>query len=156
MSIPTPTQAVRHECAWCLNVAKHQRGWDCLSPNCPLHAAMPWRGRDLPKAMQPEGGTPLEDLRRTEELLKTVPPRRVTKGMIAAKCRYCLPERGRNGDCTIDDCRLHALRPMQPGGPPKRELSAARLAQCRRAARAARAARKPSERRASFQTRAVA
>ena len=156
MSIPTPTQAVRQQCAWCLGVARHQHGWDCLSPGCPLYPAMPWRGRDLPKGMQPENGTDPDELWRTEEYLVTVPPKRATKSMIAAKCRYCLPEKGRGGDCRIDDCQLYALRPTQPGGPPKRELSPAQLAQRRRAIRMARVARRPSERRASSKARAVA
>jgi hypothetical protein len=105
--------------------------------------------------MQPQGGTDPGELRRTEEYLRTIPRRRATKTMVAAKCRYCMPEMGRNGDCQIDDCNLYALRPTQPGGPPKRELSAAQLAQRRGAIRIARACREPSERRASSKMRAV-
>jgi len=135
----TPGQLIGEMCRWCLNVPKGGRGWDCLVPSCALQSAMPWRGRDLPKYMRPEKGTPPEDLERTQTLLKTIPPRRPTKGMIARYCRQCKTDGP--GDCTIDDCILWEYRPFQPGGPPKRKLSRKQLAVKRTSMEKARAAR---------------
>jgi hypothetical protein len=100
---------------------------------------MPWRGRDLPKYMQPEKATLPEELERTEALLKAIPPRRPTKAMIARCCRQCKTD-GR-GDCESGYCVLWEYRPFQPGGPPKRKLSDKQLAAKRMSMAKARAAR---------------
>ncbi|MBM3497412.1 MAG: hypothetical protein FJX74_01960 [Armatimonadetes bacterium] len=134
----TPKQLIHERCRWCLNIAQRGRGWDCRCPACALYPAMPWRGRDLPKRLQPQGGTRAEEGKGTEALLKSIPPRRPARGMIGRYCRQCKTD-GR-GDCTIDDCVLYPYRPMQPGGPRKRQLSEQQLARSRASLEKARAA----------------
>ena len=119
----TPHQAVRAECRWCLGIAKGASGYDCLNAPCPLYASQLWRGRQLPKRMQPPNGTPPEEVERTRRLLREVPRRRATRKMVRLKCRSCLPERVGQPHCAIADCRLYPLTPFQPGGQPKQPRS---------------------------------
>ena len=124
----TPHQAVRAECRFCLGIAKGARGFDCLNEGCPLYGAQPWRGRDLPKSIQPAGGTPVAETDRTQRLMREVPRRRATRKMLRRKCRHCLPERTGQPHCHVRDCALFGLTPFQPGGQPKQIRSAKQTA----------------------------
>jgi len=46
---------VAQNCAECLNVKGNgtRTGWDCLVPECTWYRRMPWRGREMPKRLQP-------------------------------------------------------------------------------------------------------
>ena len=120
----TPHQAVRAECRSCLSIPKGGSGYDCLDPSCPLYPAQPWRGRDLPKSLQPPNDSPPDEAEKATRILREVTRRRATRRMIRAKCRDCLPERTGQPDCTIVDCALFGLTPFQPGGQPKQTRSA--------------------------------
>ena len=124
----TPGQAVRAECRSCLDIRKGSPGFDCLDEGCPIYASQPWRGRDLPKSMQPPNGTLPEEVEQTKLLLREVPRRRATRKSIRLKCRQCLPERTGQPHCQVPDCELYALTPYQPGGQPKQNRSAKQIA----------------------------
>lgn len=107
---------VREKCLQCLDAQTGRGAFDCLGASCPLYPAMPFRGSTV-KAQEADA-LYLADI---ERLAAEVPPSRVTKAMIRRMCEQC--QEGR-ADCEVVACPLHPLTPFQPGGQPRKRLSA--------------------------------
>jgi hypothetical protein len=109
VTLPTPGQAIRHQCRDCLGLERGQRALDCLSALCPLRPYSPFLGKSASK----------------DEPAVKVKRKRASRRAIKIKCRECLgvQETGRaSGDCEGTECALYPLRPTEIGGPRRTHL----------------------------------
>ena len=118
---PTVAQALKSFCLECVGATSRRGAFDCLSGICPLYACMPFRGKAMPKTLQPKRGISEEEQRRQGEYNRR-PRKRPSRRLIAAYCRHCQP--GDRTDCLGINCAFYPFRPWEgPGKAPRRKLS---------------------------------
>jgi len=144
----TVSQAVRQMCLGCLGANTAGTAHDCLSSLCPLYVCSPFRGRLVPKSQR---GTVWVDTGRKRKgkavgtmvdmydeasataviaaHQKKFPRKRPSMTLLNKMCYACQPET--REDCAKVECPLFFWRPWQPGGRPKRRISAKQGAQLR-------------------------
>ncbi len=127
----SPGKALRLYCLACLGAKDSRAAFDCLTAQCALYCACPFRDKPMPKSFRPRvteeaAERLIRAVAKQEEGYSRIPKRRACASMLSRYCRNeCQP--GDRTDCKDDSCPLYAWHSYKSGGTMNRPISQKKL-----------------------------